>query len=165
MQSMKNTYLVIGAVIIVILGIVGYTNKHQIKLLLMGQPSPTPEAITGTSPANPNGSTITGDVVTTQTSSVKGPYVADSKGRTLYIYDKDQPNVSNCSGACASIWPPYTTPSAPATLPAHVTTFTRTDGTIQFAYNSQPLYYYNLDKKIGDVNGDGVGKVWHLVKP
>lgn len=28
-----------------------------------------------------------------------------------------------------------------------------------------PLYYYALDQKAGDLNGDGVGGIWHLVKP
>jgi predicted lipoprotein with Yx(FWY)xxD motif len=28
-----------------------------------------------------------------------------------------------------------------------------------------PLYYYSGDKNIGEINGDGIEGVWHLVKP
>jgi predicted lipoprotein with Yx(FWY)xxD motif len=50
-------------------------------------------------------------------------------------------------------------------MPANITVIIRTDGTKQFAWNSMPLYYYSKDAKAGDLTGDGVGGVWHLVKP
>ena len=33
-----------------------------------------------------------------------------------------------------------------------------------WAYDGMPLYYWVKDKKPGDVTGDGVGSVWHVVK-
>ncbi len=35
-----------------------------------------------------------------------GKVLADSKGMTLYIFDKDVPGKSNCKGKCATAWPP-----------------------------------------------------------
>ena len=33
-----------------------------------------------------------------------------------------------------------------------------------WAYNGWPLYTFIKDAKPGDVTGDGVGGVWHVVK-
>ena len=40
----------------------------------------------------------------------------------------------------------------------------RTDGTMQWAYDAKPVYFFKDDKKNGDVAGDGSGGVWHIVK-
>jgi predicted lipoprotein with Yx(FWY)xxD motif len=32
-------------------------------------------------------------------------------------------------------------------------------------YKGLPLYFYEDDADSGDVNGDNVGGVWHVVKP
>jgi predicted lipoprotein with Yx(FWY)xxD motif len=86
-------------------------------------------------------------------------------GMTLYTYDKDTLNKSNCLGACATKWPPYTvTGAVPANLPAHMSSLTRDDGTVQYAWDGKPLYFYQNDKAKGEVTGDGVGGVWHVVK-
>ena len=34
-----------------------------------------------------------------------GKILVDAKGRTLYLFEADKPNMSNCSGACLSLWP------------------------------------------------------------
>lgn len=100
------------------------------------------------------------------TNPVKGNYLTDFAGMTLYVFDKDTPGVSSCTGSCASLWPPYTSgATAQGTLPANITVITRSDGSSQFAWNTKPLYYYSKDKKAGDLLGDGVGGFWHLVKP
>lgn len=39
----------------------------------------------------------------------------------------------------------------------------RTDGTMQWAYEGKPLYLWTKDTKPGDVTGDGVGGVWHVI--
>ncbi len=46
-----------------------------------------------------------------------------------------------------------------------MTVVKRTDGTLIYAYKGMPIYYYEKDQKAGDITGDGVGGVWHLVKP
>ncbi|TIU59550.1 MAG: hypothetical protein E5W25_32730, partial [Mesorhizobium sp.] len=40
----------------------------------------------------------------------------------------------------------------------------RTDGTKMWAYDGKPVYTFVKDKKAGDVSGDGVAGVWHIVK-
>jgi len=95
---------------------------------------------------------------------VLGNYLAAANGMTLYTYSKDTAGTSNCTGTCATNWPPYTVASADAIVAANnpamgssIGTFTRADGTIQVTYNNMPLYFWNQDVKVGDVTGDGVG--------
>jgi predicted lipoprotein with Yx(FWY)xxD motif len=45
----------------------------------------------------------------------------------------------------------------------HFTTKGR-GGTMQWAYDGKPLYFYADDKKKGETAGDGKGGVWHIVK-
>ncbi len=102
----------------------------------------------------------------TKSDAKTGNYLTDSVGMTLYTYDKDTKNVSNCSGKCLAAWPAYTAKAVPSTLPQNITTFKRADdGMTQYAWKGMPLYYYVTDKKVGDITGDGVGNVWHIVKP
>ncbi|MDE2588720.1 MAG: hypothetical protein KGL95_03535 [Patescibacteria group bacterium] len=91
-------------------------------------------------------------------------YATDPKGMTLYTFDNDTKDTSNCSGKCLTNWPPYLVAGTPSgTLPNHVGTMKRSDGSMQYTWDGMPLYYYVGDKKAGDVMGDGVGGVWHVV--
>ena len=105
-----------------------------------------------------------------------GPILVDSSGRTLYTFDRDTrgdgyetDSASACSGQCAQTWPPLVLPAG-QTLPtpgAGVTglsAFPRDDGARQVAVNGRALYLYAADTRPGDVNGDGVGGVWHVAK-
>ncbi len=99
----------------------------------------------------------------TQDTSI-GPVLVAPDGRTLYTFDEDDKGVSNCSGLCATAWPPLLAPdSAPAT--DRFTAITRSGGDKQWAYNGQPLYLYIGDSMPGDVDGDGVDGVWHVARP
>lgn len=40
----------------------------------------------------------------------------------------------------------------------------RADGTMQWAYDGKPLYFFANDKSKGDMMGDGVDGVWHIIK-
>ena len=40
----------------------------------------------------------------------------------------------------------------------------RTDRTKQWTYDGKPLYLWIKDQKPGDMTGDGVKGVWHVVK-
>lgn len=119
------------------------------------------QSITPTTAAAP-----ASNIYMTKTDSKKGAYLTDFAGMTLYTYDKDGQGVSNCYNACATAWPPYASgATAEKNLPANITVITRTDGSKQFAYKGKPLYYYTTDTKPGDITGDGVGGVWHIVTP
>ena len=38
---------------------------------------------------------------------MKDGVLTDAAGRTLYTFDKDQTNKSNCAGGCLQAWPAY----------------------------------------------------------
>ena len=40
----------------------------------------------------------------------------------------------------------------------------RADGQQQWLYDGRPLYTYVHDKVPGDIKGDNVGNVWHVVR-
>ena len=165
-MSQKTVIAVI--VLILVLG-GGYLGRHQIKSLLGMTPATpaasdqTMEAPTDTT-SSPT-SALASLVVMTKNDATAGAYLADSKGMTIYTYDKDTTDKSNCTATCLVNWPIFAAPSADATsLPANIGVITRADGTFEYTYKGLPLYYYVKDTKAGDLMGDGVGGVWHIVK-
>jgi len=92
-----------------------------------------------------------------------GTVLSDSKGMTVYVYDKDTKGKSNCYGECAEYWPPVKATAGDKPV-GDLTIITRTDGTLQWADGGKPLYTFVSDKKSGDVTGDNKNKVWHVVK-
>ena len=85
--------------------------------------------------------------------------------KTLYTFDKDStdPTRSMCNGDCALKWPPFR-PNAGERPVRGFTIFKRDDGSLQWAYDGKPLYFYAGDNKVGDRNGDAANGVWHVVK-
>ena len=99
-----------------------------------------------------------------------GDILVDSKGMTLYRFEKDQADVSNCNGGCAAAWPPLVVaagqdPTAGDGVTGKLGVITRQDGSLQVTYNSLPLYYFASDSQPGDTNGQDVGDVWYVVHP
>ena len=76
-----------------------------------------------------------------------GTFLTGANGMTLYVFQKDSPDKSACSGVCAANWPPFVV-GAGANVTAgdgvtgKFTTFKRDDGTMQVAYKGAPLYYF-----------------------
>jgi predicted lipoprotein with Yx(FWY)xxD motif len=100
-----------------------------------------------------------------------GKILVDAQGRTLYVFEADKPNVSNCSGACRSVWPPLTSGSAPTAargaLGARLA-IVAVGGRLQVTYNGHPLYFYAGDTKPGDTTGQGLnqfGADWYVLAP
>ncbi len=93
-----------------------------------------------------------------------GSVLTDNLGMTLYTFDKDKPNVSNCNNGCAIKWPPLLSSSLSISN-KHFSIITRADNTKQWALDGKPLYRWFKDKKPGDTTGDGVKSVWHVAKP
>ena len=92
-------------------------------------------------------------------------FQTDPEGMTLYTFDKDTKDKSNCTGECLVKWPPYLANEVvPPSLPKNVDSIKTADGKMQFTWNGKPLYYFAEDTQAGDKNGDGVGGVWHLAK-
>jgi predicted lipoprotein with Yx(FWY)xxD motif len=101
-----------------------------------------------------------------------GTYLVDSKGKTLYLFEKDKTSKSKCSGDCAVAWPPLLTsgkPKAAGSAKASLLgTSKRSDGKTQVTYHGHPLYYFVQDKKAGDTKGqnvDGFGAEWYVLSP
>jgi predicted lipoprotein with Yx(FWY)xxD motif len=93
-------------------------------------------------------------------------------GYTLYVLAADPPNKSTCYNACATNWPPLlvakgTQPAAAVPgVPGSFGVTIRTDGSQQLTYDHAPLYTFILDKKPGDMNGQGrfkFGGSWWIV--
>ncbi len=96
--------------------------------------------------------------------SPQGGVLADTSGRTLYIYDKDTTlGRSACNGTCAALWPPYAADNG-AQPAGNFSIATRDDGSRQWAYKGKPLYRWAGDQKPGDTTGDGVNDIWHVIK-
>jgi predicted lipoprotein with Yx(FWY)xxD motif len=99
-----------------------------------------------------------------------GRVIVDSKGRTLYLFEKDTSRRSACSGQCAQYWPPLLTHGAPV---AHAGVkqsllgkIRRADGSQQVTYAGHPLYRYIGDSKPGQTNGEGLqdfGAGWDVL--
>ncbi|HHH20950.1 MAG TPA: hypothetical protein ENK87_03390 [Nitratifractor sp.] len=75
-------------------------------------------------------------------------YITDTNGKSLYTFDKDSVNKSNCNAGCLKKWPRVV----------------GEDGAF-VSFNKHPLYYFFKDSKAGDTKGDNVKSVWHLVYP
>ena len=134
----------------------------------MATTTATTARATTTSSDSQSGQSATVDVA----SSDLGNILVDSQGRTLYLFAKDTGKTSECSGECATDWPPVTTKDTPTTgsgaEASMVGTTTRSDGTTQVTYNGHPVYRFQGDKKAGDTNGEGLvafGAAWYTLSP
>lgn len=99
-----------------------------------------------------------------QAESGMGPILVDEHGMTLYSYDKDEAGMTNCYDKCAVNWPPLMA-AEDAMADGDWTVVDRTDGGKMWAYKGMPLYLWVKDTNPGDMTGDGVGGVWHVVHP
>ena len=165
-KGMKKLWIGI-LVLVVIAGIGAYAGRHQLKSLLGGSSTTVMQPVPTTSAVSPTSMAPTSNIYMTKTDANKGIYMTDFAGMSVYTFDKDTAGsgTSACYSACAKLWPPYTSgATAQGTFPANVTVITRTDGTKQFAWKGMPLYHYASDSKVGDLLGDGIGSVWHIVK-
>jgi predicted lipoprotein with Yx(FWY)xxD motif len=114
----------------------------------------------------------TGAATVSTSQSRLGPILVGGNGRTLYVFDKDQPNQSACSGACAPAWPVDRTSGTPkagsGVKSSLLGTVKRSDGTTQVTYNKHPLYYYSGDSGPGQQSGQNLnafGAKWYVVAP
>ena len=92
-----------------------------------------------------------------------GPAFVDAKGMTLYTFDKDGKDTSNCTGGCAVNWPPAEA-AASDTASGEFTIIKREGGASQWAHKGKPLYTFARDKKAGDATGGSMPN-WHVAVP
>jgi len=110
------------------------------------------------------------DIATATTSL--GKVLVDGQGRTLYRFEKDHGAASSCYGACASAWPPLTSPgkaaAASGVTASELGASPRKDGDAGVTYFGHPLYTFAGDRKPGDVKGqevDAFGGEWYALSP
>ena len=94
---------------------------------------------------------------------MKDGMMVDHKGMTLYTFDKDKDGKSMCTGECATNWPPLMAPMD-AKPTGEWMPIKRDDGTMQWTYKGKPMYGYKMDKKPGDMEGEGKGCFWHMYR-
>ena len=124
-------------------------------------------------PPGAKSTTTVAQTIKIGSSSSVGEYLENGTGFTLYMFARDTPGsgASTCSGACASVWPPFyaSSLSLPSGLSAsNFTTITLSDGSKQTAYNGWPLYYYVGDTKAGSMTGEGIDQfngLWYARPP
>ena len=100
--------------------------------------------------------------------SSSGKIWVDSKGMTLYTFEKDKKGekASACKGDCIEEWPPLLAPEG--AKPMDEWTLLKVvdaDGKtkMMWAYGGMPFYLFVDDKKPGDVTGEGVDG-FHVAK-
>ena len=103
-----------------------------------------------------------------KTATIGGVTVlTNAKGFTLYSFAPDTATKSNCNAGCVQYWPPVKGPAtAGPGVTGTITTITRSDGSMQAAYDGHPLYTYVADTAPGQAKGNGLnlsGGVWHEV--
>lgn len=109
-----------------------------------------------------------GDAVSTKSIQGVGTVLVNPTGLTLYHLSTESNGTIQCTGQCASTWPPFvesggTLPTEGAGASGTLGTVTRPDGQKQITYNGMPLYRYSGDSQPGQANGQGIQGVWFAV--
>jgi predicted lipoprotein with Yx(FWY)xxD motif len=101
-----------------------------------------------------------------------GKILVDSRGRTIYLFEKDAGTKSACAGDCEIAWPPVSADNRPTVGSgldeAKVGTTSRSDGDAQVTYNGHPLYLFAGDRNPGETSGQGLnafGAQWYVASP
>ena len=111
------------------------------------------------------------DALAVTSNSTLGQIVTTGSGRTVYRFDLDtsSPSKSNCSGSCATYWPPVLVtgsgmPAVTGVSSSLLGEVTRADGSKQLTLAGWPLYTYAGDSGAGMASGQGLdasgGKWW-----
>jgi predicted lipoprotein with Yx(FWY)xxD motif len=90
-----------------------------------------------------------------------GMALVDSKGFTLYYLKGENASSIQCTGTCASEWPPLlltsgAQPTAGPGVSGDLATVKRPDGGTQVTFDGMPLYTFQGDASPGQASGQGV---------
>jgi predicted lipoprotein with Yx(FWY)xxD motif len=125
-------------------------------------------ALSGGSDAS--GSAVSPGPAVRAANSSLGRILVDARGRTLYLFEKDQAGRSSCSGLCATYWPPAIargkTTAGTGLRRSLLSTTRRDDGSRQFTYAGHPLYRFSGDQAPGQATGQGMnvfGAEWYVL--
>lgn len=104
--------------------------------------------------------------------SLGSTVLVNAKGLTLYHFTTERPGTISCSSICATFWIPVLANGSRkpvlgrGIVASKVGTIKRPDGKIQLTYNKYALYRYYLDKKPGQIGGEGFDAgtgIWEAV--
>lgn len=125
----------------------------------------------GSSSGSAGSSSNDGDSLATASTSV-GKVIVDGQGKTVYFFAKDTKGemASQCTGACASFWPPVQTSGTPKVtgITGTVGTIASSNGKQQVTVDGLPIYTYAGDGAKGDIKGQDInqdGGLWWVVAP
>jgi predicted lipoprotein with Yx(FWY)xxD motif len=158
-------------------------NRYQLRLLAVasvavlglvaagcgGGSSASPAPTSGV--AGAEHSTSAAAVMTRKISGL-GVVLVNPKGRTLYVFMKDQRRRVTCTGQCASFWPPlkWKSKSKPTAGGAAKTSLLSSvknpSGGRVITYNKWPLYTYAGDSAAGQAKGEAQtlnGGKWYVI--
>jgi predicted lipoprotein with Yx(FWY)xxD motif len=90
-----------------------------------------------------------------------GRQVRTANGSTVYAFDGDGPNKSNCTDVCAKMWQPVLAPEV-GSLARKDWSVVQREGVRQWTYRKKPLYTYVDDEAAGAEDGLDVPG-WHAV--
>jgi predicted lipoprotein with Yx(FWY)xxD motif len=114
------------------------------------------------------GTTVRSPLVSAaKNASLSKTVLVNRRGLTLYSLSVERRGRFICTNqACLSFWTPLVV--SKGTKPTGIAglgTIKRPDGGVQVTYRGGPLYTFYLDRKRGDVGGEGFKDVgtWHAV--
>jgi predicted lipoprotein with Yx(FWY)xxD motif len=111
--------------------------------------------------------------VVAQVSPFVGSYLTDAAGRTLYTYgadlagDCEHPPQSGCFDDCLISWPLFHAGARVLSEGLNDADFGEIEhpaGGLVTTYKGWPLYYYKADLVLGQMTGQGKGKLWHIAE-
>ena len=119
---------------------------------------------------------LAAEIMINTKSGPSGDYLVDGDGNSLYVFEKDTPSTSTCTGDCALLWPPLVSAEGDTVGVGggaqgdrlNPNPFVRPDGGRQVVYADHPLYKYAKDRQPGDTSGNNVdsfGGKWCLLSP
>jgi predicted lipoprotein with Yx(FWY)xxD motif len=124
-------------------------------------------AASGTSSSSSSSAAATTDLASWE--SPLGTIVVDTKGQTVYMFDKDTAGSdSACTGTCVPLWPALTTTSATPSVTGvsgDVGTAPTADGKQQVTLDGHRLYVFSGDSGAQQINGQGFMGLWWAVAP
>ncbi|MBX7197761.1 MAG: hypothetical protein K1X51_00120 [Rhodospirillaceae bacterium] len=83
-------------------------------------------------------------------------------GFSVYTWDKDGPNKSNCDGACLAQWKPVLAAATAPQVHGDWAIIARSPGVFQWTYRKKPLYALNGDQQKRSFHGADIPG-WHNV--
>ena len=160
----------------------GNSNRYQVRLLavaLLAVLGLVAAGCGGSSASSAPKSGVLGAQHSTSSVAVKtrkikglGVVLVNTKGRTLYVFMKDQHRHVTCTGSCASFWPPlkWKSSAKPKAGGAAKSALLGTDenpaGRKVVTYNHWPLYTYAGDSAAGQAKGWNLnvnGGKWYVI--